>query len=125
MVRPTPKRTRSVSSPESCAQLARNSEIHPPSPAPHMSARRSSSSIWTGERSTTFARDICVSWVHVPKGSIARNARCSLCCVRGEFDERELPRELPLPFRYAPRPPFILFRRQYQWHERPFSFATS
>ena len=39
---------------------ASDSEIRPPSPAPHTSARPSSSSIWTGERSTTFAHGICV-----------------------------------------------------------------
>ena len=72
-----------------------------------------------------FRPRLCASSEHAIPGSIARSVRCSVCCVRGEFDARELPRELPTPFRYAPLSPFILFRRQYQWHERPFSFATS
>ncbi|MEP6910277.1 MAG: hypothetical protein ABI896_07595 [Actinomycetota bacterium] len=91
----------------------------------HTSARLSSSSTWMDERSRISARGICGSSGPAIIASITRNEHSWHCCVRGEFGARALPRELLSAFRYAPVSSFILFRRQFQWHERLFSCATA
>jgi hypothetical protein len=66
-----------------------------------ISAQRLSSSIWAEERLTISGPGICASSARGIAVSISKSEHFSLCCVRGVFAGRDLPRELRRAFLYA------------------------